>query len=221
MCFPSEPSRTDTVQSQGGRGTDLSSCAVLAQLDLVPRIHAPHDSTSLAHSSEGGPAFSETGHSMAPASRPVETPCLVPGWDAEVLGDLPQAVVNTITSARAPSRRRLYALMWNLFVEWCSSLQEDPQTCLIRVVLFFLLDGLEQRLSPSTLKVYVAPIANKLLTVSFTVIFTKVTETSLNMCNILAVVVLIALRGRLQQDSVLITVVAVKKPLYRLHKGVD
>ncbi|CAM4697068.1 unnamed protein product [Leuciscus chuanchicus] len=41
----------------------------------------------------------------------------VSGRDAEVLGDLPQAVVDTITSARAPSTRRLYALKRNLFVE--------------------------------------------------------------------------------------------------------
>ncbi|XDV48240.1 hypothetical protein PO909_017689 [Leuciscus waleckii] len=40
--------------------------------------------------------------SMAPASRPLETPCLVPGRDPEVLGDLHQAVIDTITSARAP-----------------------------------------------------------------------------------------------------------------------
>ncbi|KAL0150167.1 hypothetical protein M9458_054594 [Cirrhinus mrigala] len=40
---------------------------------------------------------------------------LVPGWDAEVLGDLPQGVEDTITSARAQSTRHAYALKWNLF----------------------------------------------------------------------------------------------------------
>ncbi len=80
-------------------------------------------------------------------------------WDAEVLGDLPQEVVDTITSARAPSTRHAYALKWNLFVEWCSSHREDPRRCPIRVVLSFLQQGLERRLSPSTLKVYVAAIA--------------------------------------------------------------
>ncbi len=79
--------------------------------------------------------------------------------DAEVLGDLPQEVVDTITSARAPSTRHAYALKWNLFVEWCSSHREDPRRCPIRVVLSFLQQGLERRLSPSTLKVYVAAIA--------------------------------------------------------------
>ncbi len=96
---------------------------------------------------------------MAPASRPLETSCLVLGRDVEVLGDLPQEVVDTITSARAPSTRHANALKWNLFVEWCSSHREDPRICPIRVVLSFLQQGLERRLSPSTLKVYVAAIA--------------------------------------------------------------
>ncbi len=98
-------------------------------------------------------------HPLAPASRLVESPRVVPGRDAEVLGGLPPAVVETITSARAPSTRHAYRLKWNLFVDWCSSRREDPRRCPIAVVLSFLQDGLERRLSPSTLKVYVAAIA--------------------------------------------------------------
>ena len=60
---------------------------------------------------------------------------------------------------RSPSTRRLYALKWNLFVDWCSSRREDPRKCSIGSVLAFLQDGLERRLSPSTLKVYVAAIS--------------------------------------------------------------
>ncbi len=116
-------------------------------------------SQSWCSSWQEGSTDSETGHLMAPASRPLETSCLVPRRDAEVLGDLPQEVVDTITSARAPSTRHAYALKWNLFVEWCSSHREDPRRCPIRVVLSFLQQGLERRLSPSTLKVYVAAIA--------------------------------------------------------------
>ncbi len=160
VCIsPSEPSRTHTVQGQGGRGADPARGAILAHPDLVPRADAPRDSPSLADSPKEGSTDSETGHLMAPASRPLETSCLVPGRDAEVLGDLPQEVVDTITSARAPSTRHAYALKWNLFVEWCSSHREDPRRCPIRVVLSFLQQGLERRLSPSTLKVYVAVIA--------------------------------------------------------------
>ncbi len=97
------------MQGQGGRGADPPRGAILAHPDLVPRADAPRDSPSLADSSEEGSTDSETGHLMA-----------------EVLGDLPQEVVDTITSARAPSTRHAYALKWNLFVEWCSSHREDP-----------------------------------------------------------------------------------------------
>ncbi len=69
------------------------------------------------------------------------------------------SVVNTITSARAPSTKtRLQAE-----VEPVRRLvffpPGDPRRCPIAVVLSFLQDGLERRLSPSTLKVYVAAIA--------------------------------------------------------------
>ncbi len=160
ICVPpSEPASTDTVQDQGGRGAGLVSGSILAQQDLVPGTHAPRNSSSLADSSEEGSAFSETGRPLAPVSGPVETPHVVPGWDAEVLGDLPQEVALTIASAWAPSTRRAYVLKWNLFVEWCSSHREDPQRCSIRAVLSFLQQGLECRLSPSTLKFYVAAIS--------------------------------------------------------------
>ncbi len=100
VCIsPSEPSCTDTVQGQGGRGADPTRGTILAHPDLVPRADAPRDSPSLADSSEEGSTASEMGHPVAPASRPLETSCLVPGWDAEVLGDLPQEGVYTITSA--------------------------------------------------------------------------------------------------------------------------
>ncbi len=45
-----------------------------------------------------------------------------------------------------------------LFATWCSSRREDPRRCMIGVVLSFLQERLERRLSPSTLKVYVAAI---------------------------------------------------------------
>ncbi len=126
---PSEPSRTDPVQGQGGRGASPPGGALLAQSDLVPRTDAPRDSPSLANSSEEGSTFSERGHPLAPAPRLVEPPRMVLGRDAEVLSGLPPAVVNTITSARALSTRQAYRLKWNLFVNWCSPRREDPRRC--------------------------------------------------------------------------------------------
>ncbi len=111
---------------------------------------------SLAHSSEEGPPFSGARHHLAPASRSVEPPCVAAGRDAADLSGLPQAVVETITQARAPSTRQAYALKWSLFANWCSSHWEDPRRCTIGVVFSFLQERLERRLSPSTLKVYVA-----------------------------------------------------------------
>uniref|UniRef100_A0A672M109 A disintegrin and metalloproteinase with thrombospondin motifs 2-like n=1 Tax=Sinocyclocheilus grahami TaxID=75366 RepID=A0A672M109_SINGR len=132
-----EPAHRDTVQGQGVRGAGSPGSAILAQSDLVG-ADAPRDSPSLANSSEEGSPFSERGHPLAPASGLVESPLMVPVWESEVLGGLPPAVVNTITSARAPSTRHAYRLKWNLFVDWCSSRREDPRRCPIGVMLSFL-----------------------------------------------------------------------------------
>ncbi len=147
----SEPTCTETVQAQGGCGAGPAGCTALAQPDLVSRTHFRHDSTSLAHSSEIGPPLSGAWHHMAPTSRSLEPPCVAPGWDV--------AVVETLTQARAPSTRQTYGLKWSLFANWCSSCREDPRRCTIGVVLSFLQERLERRLSPSTLNVYMAAIA--------------------------------------------------------------
>ncbi|KAL0150355.1 hypothetical protein M9458_054357, partial [Cirrhinus mrigala] len=156
---PSEPPCTDTVQDQGGRGAGSAGCAILAHPDLVSRPHFPCGSPSLEDPLEERPSFSGDGHNLAPASRPMEPARLAPGRDASDLSGLSQAVIDTITQSRAPSTRQAYALRWGLFVDWCSSRGEDPQRCPIAVVLSFLQEKLERRLSPSTLKVYVAAIA--------------------------------------------------------------
>ncbi|KAI2666935.1 Phenylalanine--tRNA ligase alpha subunit [Labeo rohita] len=71
------------------------------------------------------------GTNRAPASQPLEPPCVASGRDSADLTGLPQAVINTITQARAPSSRQGYALKWGLFADWCSSRREDPQRCSI------------------------------------------------------------------------------------------
>jgi hypothetical protein len=73
--------------------------------------------------------------------------------------DLPENVLSTISQARAPSTRRLYALKWSVFSAWCAAHGEEPTTCDISVILSFLQELLDKGRSPSTLKVYVAAIA--------------------------------------------------------------
>ncbi|XP_016387241.1 LOW QUALITY PROTEIN: voltage-dependent P/Q-type calcium channel subunit alpha-1A-like [Sinocyclocheilus rhinocerous] len=87
-----------------GRGTGPAGCAVLAHPDLVSGTH-PSDSPSLAHRSEEGPRFSGARRHVAHASGSVEPPRVAPGRDTPDLSGLPQAVVDTITQARAPSMR--------------------------------------------------------------------------------------------------------------------
>ncbi|KAI2647501.1 ORF V: Enzymatic polyprotein [Labeo rohita] len=155
---PSEPPCTDTVQDQGGRGTGSAGCAILAHPNLVSRPHFPCGSPSLEDPLEERRSFSGDGHNLALASRPMEPARLAPGRDASDLSGLSQAVIDTITQSRAPSTRQAYALRWGLLIDWCSSHGEDPQRCPIAVVLSFLQEKLKRRLSPSTLKVYVADI---------------------------------------------------------------
>ncbi|XP_057180897.1 uncharacterized protein LOC130548268 [Triplophysa rosa] len=156
---PSEPHCTDPVQGQGRGASSVTRCATLAQPDLVLGANALDDSSPLADSPDEGPAFPGEGHVMASQARPLEPPCLAPGRDEEILSGLPPAVVATISQARAPATRRLYAYKWRLFSTWCASRGEDPRSCAIGSVLSFLQERLETNLSPSTLKVYVAAIA--------------------------------------------------------------
>ncbi len=70
-----------------------------------------------------------------------------------------QRVLNTISEARAPSTRRLYALKWSVFSTWCLNRGENPSTSELVVVLSFLQELLDKGRSHSTLKVFVAAIA--------------------------------------------------------------
>ncbi|KAL0199608.1 hypothetical protein M9458_002795, partial [Cirrhinus mrigala] len=147
------------TQSQGGTSSSPHGCPLLAQPDLVHGPHAASISSSLANSPEEGPSFSGAGHNLAAAPRSLEPPHLVPGRDEVEFGDLSPAVIDMITQARAPSTRQLYALKWCVFTRWCASCGEDPQRCGLGAVPSFLQQGLEKRLSASTLKVYMAAVA--------------------------------------------------------------
>ncbi len=65
-------------------------------------------------------------------------------------------MLNTISEARAPSTRHLYALKWSVFSTWCLNRGENPSTSELAVVLSFLQELLDKGRSHSTLKVFVA-----------------------------------------------------------------
>ncbi len=82
-----------------------------------------------------------------------------PWTDAEVLGDLLQEGVYTITSARTLSTRHAYALKLNLFVEWCSSHREDPRSARSESYCPFCSSGWSEGCLPPSLNAYGAMIA--------------------------------------------------------------
>lgn len=95
-----------TVQSQGEEQV------------LMIVLHADGISPTKVDSPQEGPSFSGAGRDLAPAPRPLEPPHLFPGLDEEEFKGQSPAVIDTITQARAPSSRQLYALNWHLFTTW-------------------------------------------------------------------------------------------------------
>ncbi len=97
---------------------------------------------------------------VAPEPRTMEPSCVVASGLSGELDALQARVVGTLTEARAPSTRRLYALKWGVFVKWCHQAHIDPVVCTVLDVLSFLQYRLDSGSLPSTLKVYVAAIAS-------------------------------------------------------------
>ncbi len=71
---------------------------------------------------------------------------------------LPERVLNTMAEASAPSTKRLYTLKWSICLAWCQDRDIEPVTSEVSVVLSFLQEMLDKRLS-STIKVHTAAIA--------------------------------------------------------------
>lgn len=120
---------------------------------MVLRTDAAAHSSPVAHPSEMGPPLSGEQDDLAPPTRVVGTAPLAYRWD------LPERVLNTISEARAPSTRRLYALKWSVFSAWCTARCADPLSCDISLTLSFQQELLDKGRTPSTLKVNVAAIA--------------------------------------------------------------
>ncbi len=116
-------------------------------------------STDLADPGQEGHAIPGGRLGVAPEPGTMEPSCVADSGLSEELNALQSRVIDTLTEARAPSTRRLYALKWGLFVKWCHQAHIDPVTCTVSDVLSFLQYRLDSGSLPSTLKVYVAAIA--------------------------------------------------------------
>ncbi len=102
---------------------------------LVCRAISAAHCSPVAHSPETRPPLSGKQNDLAPPARAMGSTSLASQWEPS---DLPEGVLNTISQARAPSTRRLYALKWSVFSAWCTTHGADPVLCGISLILSFL-----------------------------------------------------------------------------------
>ncbi len=160
LCVSSDQNiASGVMQDQGGASVSDTHSPELAEPALVSRPDRAVDSTSLADSGQEGHAIPGGRIGVAPEPGTMEPSCVAASGLSEELNALQSRVINTLTEARAPSTRRLYALKWGVFVKWCHQAHINPVTCTMSDVLSFLQYRLDSGSLPSTLKVYVAAIA--------------------------------------------------------------
>ncbi len=130
--------------------------ALLPQVPTVGvGIISAADGSPVADPLETGPPLSSERHDMASTARVMGPACVAARLEPLCL---PERVLNTMTEARAPSTRRLYALKWSIFSAWCQDHDLEPVTSKVSVVLSFMQEMLDKQRSSSTLKIYAAAI---------------------------------------------------------------
>ncbi len=160
LCVSSDQNiASGVMQDQGGVSVSDTHSPELAEPALVSRPDRAVGSTSLADSGQEGHAIPGRRLGVAPEPGTMEPSCVAASGLSEELNALQSRVIDTLTEARAPSTRRLYALKWGVYVKWCHQAHIDPVTCTVSDVLSFLQYRLDSGSLPSMLKVYVAAIA--------------------------------------------------------------
>ncbi len=158
LCIPPDrPASTGRQACQGTGSQGAIGGPLVEEPTLVVRADSATDSSPLARAPETGSPLSGERNNMAPSTRAVGSLHLAAQREST---GLPERVLNTISEARAPSTRRLYALKWSVFSTWCLNRGENPSTSELAVVLSFLQELLDKGRSHSTLKVFVAAIAS-------------------------------------------------------------
>ncbi len=160
LCVSSDQNiASGVMQDQGGASVCDTHSPELAEPALVSGPDRAVDNPSLADSGQEGHAISGGWLGVAPEPGTMEPSCVDASGLSGEIDALQSRVIDTLTEARAPSTRRLYALKWGVFVKWCHQDHIDPVTCTVLDVLSFLQYRLDSGSLPSTLKVYVAAIA--------------------------------------------------------------
>ncbi len=123
--------------------------STVAKEKLVSNAHSPGSQPALAPASQSGSSLQGRGSDMAsqtscPATLGLATSQPIPQG-------LDEAVLRTLSNARAPSTRAHYDLKWRIFSAWCRDRQVDPANALFSwfsafCSLFSILVGLSVRL---------------------------------------------------------------------------
>lgn len=116
---------------QGRQACCPSGDPSLADPTVVPRVDSA-DRSPVANSPEERPPFPGERDNLA--SRPKMWALLHMAPQRE-LTDLPARVLSTLSETRASSMRRLYALKWFVFSDWCSVQNQAPLSCKVPLVL--------------------------------------------------------------------------------------
>ncbi len=157
VCIPSN--RPATPGYQANQRNEMLSPPrgpPLEEPSLVPRDDPVAVCSTVVNTTEERSSLASTGQDLASPAGTVEPSCLAARRESD---RLPTRVTNTILEARAPSTRRLYALKWSVFSDWCSARNQDPISCDVSHMLIFLQELLDKGRTPSTLNVYMAAIA--------------------------------------------------------------
>ncbi len=115
-------------ESSPGPGSITSHCSAVAGQSMVPRHNIPSQRASSGAPRQEGPFVPSSGLEISPPTRTVETVGLASEGSQLIDPGLSTEVVETIFHSRAPSRRKLYALKWRVFILWCSDHQLDIKT---------------------------------------------------------------------------------------------
>ncbi len=160
ICVPpSEPTSTDTVQDQGGRGAGLVSSSILAQQDLVPGNSCSSRQPLpgrflwgricfLRDGAPSGTRVQTCGNSMCgPWTGRGGSRWPTPGGSSHYCFSTSTVHKTGLCAEVEPVRRMVFLSPWG------------PPEMFDQSRAVLLQQGLERRLSPSTLKVYVAAIS--------------------------------------------------------------
>ena len=156
------PIRADHTYS--GQSAGQGSCLNSYSAPLVGKILASGDipavvrSAVASASTEGSPVAGARGD-FSPSSRAHGAMGLARERLNLTTAGLPQSVIKTTQSARAPSTRIVYDGKWRAFQDWCAKADVEAFQSPTSGIFTFLQELLDKGLAFSTVKVYLAAIS--------------------------------------------------------------